>query len=380
MKQTVINDHSVKTMNLLKIFSEYNPLDDKMFQVMDNEGKIQEPSYLPEITNERLIKAYKDMLFARTADLMAVSYQRQGRMYTYPPNFGQEAISGGLAVVMRDEDWLVPAFRELGAWLAKGATLKEVFLYFIGYEDGTVFKNAKNILPISVPIASQLQHAAGLGYSIRYKNEDSVVYAVVGDGGTSEGDFSEAVNFASVWKAPVVFVVQNNQYAISVPFKMQTRSVNVAVKSYAYGIPGIKVDGNDLFAMVKVLNEASEYARAGNGPVLVEAFTYRRGSHTTSDDPTKYRTKDEEEMMAATDPIDRLRKYLVANNIYDASKEDELLAQFKKEVERQFNEAENYTPYPLENVFKYMYVDMPDDLKQQQIEHEKFLKWKENLQ
>jgi pyruvate dehydrogenase E1 component alpha subunit len=361
------------------MFSEFSPLEDKMFQVMDNDGKIVHPEYMPEIDGQRLVKAYKDMLFARTADLMAVSYQRQGRMYTYPPNFGQEAIAGAMAVVMRENDWLVPAFRELGAWLAKGATLKEIFLYFMGYEEGTVFRNAKNILPISVPIASQYQHAAGLGYSIKYKNEDSVVYAVVGDGGTSEGDFSEAINFAAVWEAPVVFLVQNNQYAISVPFRMQTRSINIAVKAYAFGIPGLKVDGNDIFAMIKAFQVAQEHARSGKGPVLIEAVTYRRGSHTTSDDPTKYRTKEEEEAMAKTDPLDRLRKYLVSHNLYDPSQEEELIAQYKKEVDRQFEEAENYPPYPLEDVFKYTYVELPDDLRQQQIEHEKFLKWKEAL-
>src|SRR5690606_26443575 len=134
-----------------------------------------------------LIQAYREMLLARTADYMAVSYQRQGRMYTYPPSLGQEAICGALGEVMREADWLVPAFRELGAWLAKGATLKEVFMYFMGYEDGSLFKNAPKLLPVSVPIASQLLHATGIGYAIQYKNEKEVVFAIVGDGGTSEG-------------------------------------------------------------------------------------------------------------------------------------------------------------------------------------------------
>lgn len=361
------------------MFKEYSPLDDKLFQVMDNDGKIVNPAWMPEINDERLLKAFKDMLFARQADLMAVSYQRQGRMFTYPPNFGQEAISGGLAQVMREQDWLVPAFRELGAWLAKGATLKEVFLYFMGYEDGTVFEKAKNITPISVPIGSQLIHAAGIGYAINYKKEDSVVYAIVGDGGTSTGDFHEALNFAAVWNAPVVFIVQNNQFAISVPFKKQTRSINIAVKGVAYGMACIKVDGNDLFAMTRALKEAEAHAREGKGPVLIEALTYRRGAHTTSDDPTKYRTKEEEEQWSCTDPIDRLRKYLVSKNLWDTAGEESLLAEFKKEVDRQFEAAENYPPYPLEDVFKYLYVEMTDDLKEQKVEHEKFLKWKEGL-
>ncbi|MDO9510781.1 MAG: pyruvate dehydrogenase (acetyl-transferring) E1 component subunit alpha [Bacteroidales bacterium] len=358
------------------MFKEYNPLDDKLFQVIDKDGKILAKKHMPDISDERVIQAFNDMLFARTADMMAVSYQRQGRMFTYPPNFGQEAISGGLAVVMRDQDWLVPAFRELGAWLAKGASLKEIFLYFMGYEDGTVFKDAKNITPIAVPIASQLLHAVGIGYAIKYRKLDSVVYAIVGDGGTSTGDFHEALNFAAVWDAPVVFIVQNNQFAISVPFKKQTRSINIAVKGIAYGMECIKVDGNDLFAMVKALQEAAKLAGEGK-PVLIEALTYRRGAHTTSDDPTKYRTKEEEETWALADPIDRLRKYLVSKKLWNEDSEEALLAQFKKEIDRQFEEAENYPAYALDDVFKFHYADMPADLRRQQVEYEKFLQWKE---
>jgi len=359
------------------MFKEYDPLKEKIFQVMDNDGNIMNKKYMPEIEDDRLVKAFKDMLFARTADDMAVSYQRQGRMYTYPPNNGQEAIHQGLALNMRDQDWLTPAFRELGAWLAKGATMKEVFLYFMGYEDGTVFKDAPNMLPISVPIASQLIHGAGLGYAMKYKNIDSVVYSIVGDGGTSTGDFHEALNFASVWKVPVVFLVQNNQFAISVPFSKQQNAKSIAIKSVAYGIPGLQVDGNDLFAMDAALKEASKYCREGNGHVLIEAVSFRKGAHTTSDDPTKYRTKEEEQAWEAKDPIDRLRKYLVANNLYDASKEEELVKQFKKEVDRQFEEAENYPAYELKDVFDHLYAEKPQDLIDQQRAHEKFLKWKE---
>ncbi len=364
----------------MNLFEEYNPLEDKIFRILDNEGIVINQKQMPDLEDPFVLKAYKDMLFARTADYMAVSYQRQGRMFTYPPNLGQEAISGALGNVMREEDWLVPAFRELGAWLAKGATLKEVFMYYMGYEDGSLFKNAKKLLPISVPIASQFLHATGIGYSIKYKNDNDVVFAVVGDGGTSEGDFHEALNFASVWKVPVVFIVQNNQFAISVPVKKQMNSVNIAVKSFAYGMPGIKVDGNDFFAMYATLKYASEYAQNGNGPVLIEALTYRQGAHTTSDDPTKYRTSDEEELWKQTDPLQRFSKYLKAKNIWNDELENQIVEQFKMEVDKQFEEAENVPPYKLEDVFKYTYVDMPEDLKVQQIEYENFLKWKENKQ
>lgn len=358
------------------IFKEYPPAENKMLQLIDNDGNVIDPQKMPAIDTETVINAYRKMLFSRTADAMAISFQRQGRMYTYPPNNGQEAISVAAGMIIRENDWLVPAFRELATWLAKGATLKEVFLYYMGNEEGNTFRNAKHFLPFCVPIASQLPHAAGIGYAINYEKKDEVVFAFVGDGGTSEGDFSEALNFAAVWKAPVIFTVQNNQYAISVPVSKQTHSVNIAVKSMAFGIPGIKVDGNDFFAMYAAYKEAQEYARAGNGPVLIEAFTYRKGAHTTSDDPTVYRSKDEETEWDKTDPLKRMKKYLLNNNLWKKD-EEKLIDEFKKEVEKQFEEAENFTPYLLDDVFKYSYVEMPDELKRQKEEYEKFLRWKE---
>ncbi|PKP38641.1 MAG: pyruvate dehydrogenase (acetyl-transferring) E1 component subunit alpha [Bacteroidetes bacterium HGW-Bacteroidetes-14] len=358
------------------MFNEYNPIDNKVFQIIDDKGKVINKAMMPAVSDEKLLKAYKDMLFARTADLQIVSYQRQGRIYTYPPNYGQEAISGAVGAIIGDNDWLVPAFREMGAMLAKGVTLKELFLYFMGYEDGSKFQNAKKTLPISVPIASQLLHAAGIGYEIKYNKKDEVVFAFVGDGGTSEGDFHEAVNFAGVWKVPVVFIIQNNQYGISTPTRMQTASESLAIKAVAYGVKGIKVDGNDYFAMYKAVEESVKACKNGEGPVLIEAVTYRKGAHTTSDDPTKYRTKEEEQQWESKDPLRRLKLYLEAKKLWSEKEEEKIIPQYKEEVDRQFIEAENYGPYPKEDVFKYLYAEMPDDLKEQEKEYERFLQWK----
>ncbi len=359
------------------MFKAYDPLENKLFNVMDDDGKIVNEKWMPDLADDKVLQAYKDMLFARTADLMTVNYQRQGRIYTYPPNHGQEAIARSIAEIIREDDWVVPAYRELGLWLAKGATLKDAFLYFMGYEDGSKFEDARHLLPVSIPIASQMLHAVGIGYSINYHQKDEVVYTFVGDGGTSEGDFHEALNFSGVWKVPVVFVIQNNRYAISFGVQNQTASRNLAVKSYAYGIQGIQVDGNDFFAMTKAVDYAAQYAREGNGPVLIEALTYRKGAHTTSDDPSKYRTKEEEEQWEEKDPLKRLKGYLSDKGLWNDDQEEEMNTQFKKEVERQFEEAENYGEYPLEDIFKYQYSEMPDDLKKQLYDHEKFLKWKE---
>ena len=358
------------------MFDQYDPADDKMLQVIDNNGKVISKELMPELTDDETVKLYKDMLFVRTLDFMIVSYQRQGRVYTYPPNYGQEAIGVAAGAVLRNEDWLAPAFREMGAWLAKGVTMKEIFMFNMGFEGGMNFSKANHMLPFSVPIASQLIHAAGIGYAIKYQKKDEVAMAFVGDGGTSEGDFHEALNFAGVWKVPVIFVVQNNQYAISVPVKMQTASVNIAVKSKAYGIRGLKVDGNDLFAMLAAFRFAHEYVRKENQPVLIEAVTYRKGAHTTSDDPTKYRTTDEEKEWDKKDPLRRMKLFLEKKKLWSDEEEEKLTEQYKKEIDRQFIETEETVQYPLEDAFKYTYAEMPQDLRDQQIEHEKFLQWK----
>lgn len=358
------------------ILNKFDPKDNKIVQIIDDEGHVIEPDLMPALDDDTLLKAYHQMLFARTADEMAVSYQRQGRMYTYPPNMGQEAISVAAGMVMRPNDWFIPAFRELAAWLAKGVSLKEVFLYYMGNEEGSHFKEAHHVLPFSVPIASQLLHAVGIGFSINYLKKDEVAFAVVGDGGTSEGDFSEALNFAAVWKTPVIFIIQNNQYAISVPVRNQTKSINLAVKSMAYGMPGVQVDGNDFFAMYATFQEALAYASSGNGPVLIEAVTYRKGSHTTSDDPTKYRDKAEEEAWDKKDPLLRLRNYLQKKGIF-IEDESLLKEKYRIEVDKQFEEAEHFTPYELEDVFQYLYEEMPADLEKQKEDYRQFLTWKE---
>lgn len=359
------------------IFDQFDPREDKILRIIDNEGEVINKELMPDLDDEAIIKAYKEMLYARVADQMAVSYQRQGRMYTYPPIIGQEAIQVAAGQLIREDDWLAPAFRELAIMMAKGVTLKEIFLYYMGNEHGSKFSKANHVLPICVPIGSQLLHATGIGYSIKYQKKDEVAFTFVGDGGTSEGDFSEALNFAGVWEVPVIFTIQNNQYAISVPVKNQTKSVNLAVKALGFGIPGIKVDGNDFFAMYVAYKEAFDHARAGKGAVLIEALTYRKGAHTTSDDPSKYRSKEEEQEWDKTDPLVRLKKYLDRKGIWHED-EEKLIEEYKQEIDLQFTEAENYAPYPLDDVFQYMYVDMPEGLKKQKADYELFQAWKEN--
>jgi len=356
-----------------KTLDTHKPIDNKIFRLIDNDGKPVSQGWKPSLPDEEIVTAYKDLLFERTVDLMAVSYQRQGRMYTYPPNIGQEAIHVAAGKVIRKEDWLVPAFRELGAWLAKGVKLSEIFLYFKGNEEGSRFLNANRVLPVSVPIASQLVHAAGIGYAMNYHSEKAAVFGFVGDGGTSEGDFHEALNFAAVWNAPVVFVVQNNQFAISVPLRMQTRSINLAVKGVAYGVPSVLVDGNDFFAMHEVLSFAREHVLSGGSPFLIEALTYRAGAHTTSDDPTRYRTREEEEQWALSDPLKRLGAWLKRQGLWDPANDDALVKDYKKLIDAEFSLAENHPDYPLDEVFGYMYQEIPNELNRQKNAYQNYL-------
>lgn len=361
------------------IFDIYNPNNGKIFNVIDNDGKVVNSNWSCDIDDKIILKAYKFMQYVRTADEMCISYQRQGRLYTFPPNLGQEAIATATGFVMRKDDWLVPSYREVAAWLLKGGSLKDIFLLWGGNEEGAMFSGAENILPVSIPIASQLLHAVGIGFALNYKKKDGVIFAFVGDGGTSQGDFHEALNFAGVWKAPVIFIIQNNQYAISVPVNKQTAAKNLAIKSVAYGIPGTRVDGNDFLAMHRALSEAQKYVSSGNGPILIEAVTYRKGAHTTSDDPSIYRTSEEETTWSEKDPIKRLRSYLINKKLWKTSDDIKLIEGYKKEVDVQFLEYEKHPDYILDDVFDHMYEDIPEILKSQKVEYEKFLNWERGI-
>lgn len=333
----------------------FDPLKDPMVQIMDKEGNIVKPEWMPELSDEDIINMYKLMRFSRVIDEKTLQYQRQGRMLTYAPNLGQEATQVGSASALEPKDWVAPSFRELGIWLTKGAPLKNIFLYWFGNEMGMHMPESVKMLPVSVPIASQMQHATGLAYASRYRGLDEVAVAYVGDGGTSQGDFHEALNFAAVQSLPNVFIVQNNQFAISTRRQIQTKSSTIAQKALAYGIPGVQVDGNDIFAMYAVTKEAVDRARRGEGPTLIEAYTYRMGAHTTSDDPTVYRDNSEVEAWKDRDPIDRLYKYMVAKGIWDEEKEATYSEERGNFVKETFEEVEKSGLVSLEDTFDYLF-------------------------
>lgn len=351
---------------------DYNLLDNFQYSVLNLNGKILKEEDIPDFTDDQLMYLYKTMLYTRVIDDKALSYQRQGRMLTYAPNTGQEATQIGSAFALEKGDWLVPAFRELGAWLVKGVPLKDIYLYWYGNEWGSYIEDV-NILPISIPIASQLQHATGIGMANNIKGEKDVVLAVVGDGGTSEGDFHEALNFAAVFKAPVIFLIQNNQYAISTRRVIQSMSKNLAQKAIAYNMPGILVDGNDIFAMYNATKEAVDRARNGEGPTLIEAYTYRLGAHTTSDDPTKYRENQEVEEWLKKDPLLRFKLYLQEKGLLTDEWEEKTKKELEEEVMATFESIENKSDTEIEDIFKYHYETMPPQLEEQLNDYKAFL-------
>ena len=351
----------------------YNPLKGEMFQVLDKMGKIINEKYKPNIPNELLIKMYKTMLLSRIQDEKSLKYQRQGRMLTFAPSLGQEGLQVATAAATEEKDWISSAFRENATWLWKGQPMENILLYWCGNEEGSRIPECINLLPIAVPIGSQFNHAVGLGMSIQYKEEDSVVLAYIGDGGTSEGEFYEGINYAGAFNTPNVFIIQNNQFAISTSRNFQTRAATLAQKGIAAGIPCIQVDGNDIFATYAATKEAVERARNGGGPTLIEAVTYRIGPHTTADDPTIYRDATYHEEMVTTDPLIRTKTYLIENNLWTENDEEKTREKFNNIVEETFKKVENRGLLELEEVFKYTYKELTPNLKEQYEEYKKYM-------
>ena len=340
-------------------------------EILDENAKV-DTKLEPKLSNETLIKMYRYMLLGRRADERMLKMQRQGRMGTFPQASGHEAISMGSVINIEESDWHVPAYRELAGMLYRGWPLENVVMFWNGFEEGTAAPEKTNDLPICVPIASQLLHAAGIGMAMKLRNEKKVVMTYFGDGAASEGDCHEALNFASVFKAPVVFICLNNQYAISVPLHKHMACETIAQRAIAYGMPGIRVDGNDVLAVYQATKEAVERARNGGGPTLIEALTYRITPHTTADDPKKYRSEQEQDEWLMKEPLIRFSKYLQNKGVLT---ERELVAMEEdvdKEVRAAVEKAETLSKsdeyMDPTRMFDYLYKEIPDFLEEQRQE------------
>src|SRR5947209_8413781 len=280
------------------------------------DGTVLRP--LPSFASDTgvLISLYRGMVLTRAFDLKAVSLQRTGRLGTYAVSLGQEGVSVGIASAMREEDVVLPSYRDNGTLLWRGTKMEEILLFWGGDERGSLSSGPAHDFPYCIPVASQAPHAAGVAYAFKLRKEARVAVCMFGDGATSKGDVWEAMNFAGVHKLPVVFVVVNNQWAISVPLRLQTASETLAQKAIAAGFSGEQVDGNDVIAVRAAAEEAIKHARAGEGPRLIEAVTYRLGDHTTADDAARYRPTEEVQAHWKAEPIARLRSYLVSQNVW----------------------------------------------------------------
>ncbi len=337
----------------------------EIFRILEHDAQVLRPELVP--SPEVLEQLYRAMRRARHFDDKAMTLQRQGKLGVFPPFAGQEAAQVGSALALDPGDWLAPSYRETAAALAFGLPLARAILYWRTNPHGFAMSDELNLLPFYVPIATQLPHAAGIALAGKLQGKGWVALTYVGDGGTSEGDFHTGLNFAAVFAAPAVFFVQNNGWAISGPTHAHTRAESIAARGIGYGIPGIRVDGNDVLAVYYVTKEAVARARAGEGPSLIEAVTYRVKPHTTSDDTSRYR--DEEEAthwQAERDPLKRMRTYLETRGLWDASRETEFVAKLDEELAQAIQEADTMPEPTPGEILEHVFATMTDDLLAQQ--------------
>ena len=336
-------------------------------QILDPRGNAVAP--LPDFAKDRaeVLRMYRAMTLVRVFDSKAVNLQRTGQLGTYPSSLGHEAAHVGIGAAMRPEDVLAPVYREFGTQLWRGVTMTEILTYWSGDERGNDFAIPRGDFAWCVPIATQTLHAAGAAMAFKVLKQPRCALAYIGDGGTSEGAFYEALNLSGARNLPVVFVIVNNGWAISVPTKAQTAAQTLAQKAVAAGIPGVQVDGNDVFAVREVVGEALEAARNGAGPCLIEALTYRLSDHTTADDASRYRSNHEVKDAWALEPLIRLREFLVNAGVWDAAKEKSLLEECTLKVDAAVTEYLAKPKPSTDAMFDHLFAALPPHLHEQRL-------------
>lgn len=320
-------------------------------EILNEKGEADK-KLVPKISEKQLLDMYRWMSITRAFDAKALALQRTGRLGTYASMLGQEATIIGSAYALRKQDWIFPSFRYSGGMLLRGIAMDKLYSYWGGDERGAKPPENVNVFPLCITVGEQPLHATGFAWALQLQKQNAVVLTDFGDGATSTGDLSEALNYAGVFHAPVIFLCQNNQYAISIPVEKQTAAKTLAQKAIAAGIKGVQVDGNDLFAMYKATQDAIADALKGK-PTFIEAYTYRMSDHTTSDDSTKYRSEKEVKEWQKKDPLQRVRLYMEKKKLWDTKKEEQL----KKEIEGIIDKAvKSYEAIPRasrEDIFKY---------------------------
>lgn len=341
--------------------------------ILDEEGRLDEKlaaEVQDVLTDAKCAELLRDMMVHRELDEAAFRLQRSGRMGTFPQNKGQEAVAIGVQLALKKgQDQIIPSYRENGALFQHGLPMHYVLLHWMGDERGNAIPAKYAVSPVCVEIGAQCLHAAGWAWAFKLQNKkngtDKIAAVFFGDGATSEGDFHEGMNFASVLKAPALFICQNNGFAISVPTAKQSASETFAQKALAYGMPTIQVDGNDLFAVYKAARDNVARIRNGEGPAFIEALTYRLADHTTADDASRYRTKQDLEAARAAEPFVRLRKYLSSKGMWDDETEAAARERAKKIVREVIEAATTIEPPKTSDIFDHAFADLPADLKKQ---------------
>lgn len=325
-------------------------------QLLTENGHLKD-KYFYQIDKSILLDIYYSIVKTRTFDRKAIALQRTGMLGTFPSSFGQEAIYVVIGKLMQKEDILCPYYRDQGAMMMRGVLAEEIFAYWGGDERGNNYKNQPHDFPINVPIGSQCLHAVGAAFAIRYRKQKRAVVTTIGDGGTSKGDFYEALNFASLHSLPIVFIINNNKWAISTPVKKQTNTSSLAQKAIAAGIDCIKVDGNDVFALHYAINNALTKAYNQDGPFLIEAETYRLHDHTTADDATRYNPKAELDVAINKEPLIRLSKYLGLTPEDKANMDSKA----KHEIQHAADIFLKMKPQCRSDIKKYLYAEIKYD-------------------
>jgi pyruvate dehydrogenase E1 component alpha subunit len=346
--------------------------ENELIQVMDPDGRVDE-SAIKGISEADINNMYRLMVFTRLWNTKALSLQRQGRLGTLASVRGQEASNVGMGLALGPKDWFCPAFREYGAFFARGADPVVMFQHWGGDERGAKPPEGSRILPVCITVGSHLCHAAGIALGAKIREDRIAVLSSSGDGSTSQGDFHESLNFAGVFALPVVFAIQNNHWAISIPVERQTATPTISQKAIAYNIEGVRVDGNDVFAVYLTVKRLLDQARDEYRPSLVELVTYRMDDHTTSDDAARYRKGDLLAPWKAKDPIDRMRKYLTAEKGWDDKKDEELVGECTEKVEQAVRDFEAVEPPEPADIFDHMYAEMPWHLREERKEMLEYL-------
>jgi pyruvate dehydrogenase E1 component alpha subunit len=315
---------------------------------------------------KQLMIFWRWMVLIRHYDQQCMTWQKQGRIMNYPPFYGQEAVQTGSVLALRQEDWLFPTYRDHGAALVKGWPLAKSLMYWRGRVEANQVKPSLRMLPAAVPIATHLLHAVGTAWAMQRQEQSAVTLALFGDGATSEGDFHEACNWASLMKIPAILLCQNNGYAISQPFARQSATRTVGEKASAYALEEIRIDGNDVLAVYEITRQAVEKGLAGEGPTLIEAVTYRLGPHTMSDNPAKYRSPSEVEAWQRKDPLPRFQQLLLREGLLDQQMIEDYNRECKEHLQQAWEESLQLPAPSRRQLFAHVYGELPASLLKQQ--------------